>query len=79
MKFYALVIISWEKGKLLRISRNFRSTIFESGCPGKSGKSSRSLVISDGLCKRKNVLTSFTEAIVDTNACAGFWFGASLY
>ncbi len=50
----------------LRSSRSFRNTVRGSGCSGSSGKASRSLAMTVGLVRRKNVLISRSTSSVET-------------
>ena len=49
--------------QLLRNSRSLRKTTRGSGCSDRPGKASRNPAITEGLCKRKNVLISFANPI----------------
>src|SRR5467141_3342394 len=55
-------------------SRSRRNTVFGSGLSGRSGKASRSRLITDGLVSRKKVLISRSNARVVTKAFPGSWF-----
>src|SRR5215467_2796503 len=56
---------------LLRNSRSLRNTVFGSGVLGRSGKASRTRLITDGLLSRKKVLISRSNARVVTSALDG--------
>ena len=55
----------------MRNSRSLTKTVLGSGLSGSSGKASRSLAMTVGLCKRKKVLISFSSASVVTSAFVG--------